>query len=235
MTPSTTWNGALWPSCKLSTPVATPISHVRKCGSARKNTRPRASAATIVAVIAAFDSSFGASLFCSPSRAARSSSSSAAWFAANVSADRPLCRDSTRTTAPRRKGQRRNRSRSQTERQGPSRITRSPFWRRTATAKDRGLRIITPSMTACPPTFIPDIRPPVRPCATGPAAAPEAPRRRCPASSDARNRRVGAVPGQARSVGGHVRSAGAARRSPEPGRRAWAGLANGSYFEGPPR
>ena len=74
-------------------------------------------------------------------------------WAEKDSAEKPFIIDSSSTTPPRRNGQRRKRCRSESERQRSSRTTSSPPGRRQATANERGERIITPSMTAWPPTL----------------------------------------------------------------------------------
>src|SRR3954469_19591740 len=71
-----------------------------------------------------------------------------------ASARKPIASDSTRATTPRMTGSRIQRWRTAAESSG--RWTRAiwPFGRRTATAQADGLRIITPSITACPPTLL---------------------------------------------------------------------------------
>src|SRR5436305_2714456 len=80
----------------------------------------------------------------------RRSSSGMAWFAEMVRALMPIARDCHRAMTPRNPGQRRNRRRCETETSCDSRWM-SPSGRRTATAQWSRPRIITPSMTACPP------------------------------------------------------------------------------------
>ncbi len=71
----------------------------------------------------------------------------------NFSAEKPLCSDSASTSAPRKMGQRRKPRPGSSCSHFCSRTAMPPTWRRTATTKDFGLRIITPSMTACPPMY----------------------------------------------------------------------------------
>src|SRR5690606_9823236 len=87
-----------------------------------------------------------------PAAASSSVSATTCWLAEKVRAETPLTSDSSRTTAPRKSGQRRRRRPPHTGRQASSLITMAPSGRRHTTVNEDGERIITPSMTAWPPT-----------------------------------------------------------------------------------
>jgi hypothetical protein len=73
-------------------------------------------------------------------------------LAENVSAEMPFHSDSSKTMAPRKNGNRRNLAPAHNGRHASSLMAMLPSGRRHTTVNDRGDRIITPSMTAWPPT-----------------------------------------------------------------------------------
>ena len=81
------------------------------------------------------------------------SSSSPAIFADHESERMPMTRDSTSATVPRRKGFLKTGKRSEKDRTSFDSTEILPSGVRTAVAERPGPRIITPSMTACPPTM----------------------------------------------------------------------------------
>ncbi len=148
MTPSTTWKAK--PSVSSGTPMPLPNSQVSRWGAPTKSPNPRTSETT--SVIASAARSLAVAWRGASTGALPPSSSGIDCSAEKLRAESPFHRLSMSTMPPRSSGQRSGLTPPSSVSHACSRTTICLSGRRTATTKLLGERIITPSITACPPT-----------------------------------------------------------------------------------
>src|SRR4051812_31406598 len=133
------------PSTSAKVTPFRPRKSVSRAGEALKRTSEKPIANTNATTIEAVDSS---------SVTSSESSSLAAHCADRPRARNPIARESPSATMPRMNGSRSSRCRAATDVVACETCEMRPSGRRTETAQNRGVRIITPSSTAWPPTGV---------------------------------------------------------------------------------